>query len=94
MSSEKTQVQAQIVDFDGAPSESEGGDGDERLSWQPSVDGGDTDTGARARCKTCGNTVSQNYARVFGDNNDEISMCPECSTYREFKNGAFHRDSA
>lgn len=52
----------------------------ENTVWEP-------DTGARVQCKNCGKTVSQQWAKVNGDNNDEIHACPRCSTYREVEGG-------
>ncbi|WP_263020306.1 DUF7563 family protein [Natronobiforma cellulositropha] len=37
------------------------------------------------RCVTCGNQVTRQFARVFGDNRDVVHACPDCSTYREMK---------
>jgi predicted nucleic acid-binding Zn-ribbon protein len=36
-----------------------------------------------AKCQSCGMFVSQSFARVFGDNQDRVRGCPECSTFRE-----------
>ncbi|WP_290819088.1 hypothetical protein [Halovivax sp.] len=41
------------------------------------------------RCITCGNQVTRQFARVFGDNHDVVHACPECSTYREMKTSDF-----
>lgn len=30
------------------------------------------------RCKNCGNSVSQQYAKVMWDKEDEVPACPEC----------------
>lgn len=49
--------------------------------WTPS-------TGALTECDTCGNTVTSQFARVFGDNNDDVDHCPNCSVYREIHDGA------
>ena len=29
-------------------------------------------------CQNCGNVVSNNFARVYGDNNDDVHRCMEC----------------
>ena len=29
-------------------------------------------------CENCGSTVSDQFARVYGDNNDEVHRCMEC----------------
>lgn len=38
------------------------------------------------RCIECENKVTQQFARVFGDNYDNVYGCPECTTYRELAN--------
>lgn len=30
-------------------------------------------------CQGCGALVSDDYARVFGDNRDRVHACPDCS---------------
>ncbi|WP_245998472.1 DUF7563 family protein [Halalkalicoccus subterraneus] len=30
------------------------------------------------RCNRCDGYVSRDYARVFGDNHDQVSECPNC----------------
>ena len=40
-------------------------------------------------CVNCGNQVTRQFARVFGDNRDVVHACPECSTYREMKTADF-----
>lgn len=59
---------------------------DPTSSWEPGAQ--DTDT-SRPRCVTCGNHVTRQFARVFGDNGDVVHACPECSTYREMKTSDF-----
>ncbi|ELZ14338.1 hypothetical protein C479_00480 [Halovivax asiaticus JCM 14624] len=44
---------------------------------------------AAPNCVTCGNRVTRQFARVFGDNRDVVHACPECSTYREMKTSDF-----
>jgi hypothetical protein len=39
------------------------------------------------RCWTCGRNVSPTFARVFGDNQNEVYGCPGCSTFRELSGG-------
>jgi hypothetical protein len=29
-------------------------------------------------CQNCGNAVSDNFARVYGDNNDTVYRCMKC----------------
>ncbi len=42
---------------------------------------------AGARCRNCGTHVTQQFARVFGDNGDVVHGCPSCTTYREMQSG-------
>ena len=37
----------------------------------------------------CGNQVTRQVARVFGDNRDVVHACPDCATYREMKTSDF-----
>ncbi|MCU4754156.1 hypothetical protein OB919_19595 [Halobacteria archaeon AArc-curdl1] len=39
------------------------------------------------RCRNCGTHVTQQFARVFGDNGDVVHGCPSCTTYREMQSG-------
>lgn len=56
---------------------------DEKPKWNPQPDS-EPDTNARVPCENCNETVSKQFARVFGDNDDRvIHGCPSCSTYRE-----------
>ncbi|OVE86005.1 DUF7563 family protein [Natronolimnobius baerhuensis] len=41
------------------------------------------------RCVNCGNQVTPQFARVFGDNRDVVHACPDCATYREMKTSDF-----
>lgn len=50
--------------------------------WNP---GGD-DT--RRLCQNCGTRVTLQFARVFGDNDDIVHACTNCSTYREMHRNA------
>ena len=38
-------------------------------------------------CGNCGEAVSEAFARVFGDNADELDGCPECTVFREYSDG-------
>ncbi|MFP8957104.1 hypothetical protein ACLI4Y_10270 [Natrialbaceae archaeon A-CW3] len=53
-----------------------------RLTWTPKES---STTGTR--CKNCGTHVTQQFARVFGDNGDVVHGCPSCTTYREMQSG-------
>lgn len=48
---------------------------------------GDEHVGS-TRCRNCGTYVSSQFAKVFGDNEDEIHRCIECSTLRDLQQGA------
>lgn len=39
-------------------------------------------------CQSCGNRVSAEYARVFGNDENELYACPNCSTQRATARGA------
>lgn len=41
----------------------------------------------RVRCRSCGETVTPRFARVFGDNEDVIHACLMCTTGRELISG-------
>lgn len=43
----------------------------------------ESDAVGTAKCRSCGMVVSQSFARVFGDNQDRVQGCPECTTFRE-----------
>lgn len=62
---------------------------DEKPNWTPIENAEEQlDTNNRVRCGNCNETVSKQFARVFGNNDDEIDRCPDCATYREIKDGA------
>lgn len=44
-------------------------------------------TGTAPNCNVCGSTVSHRFAKIFGDNDDEIYGCLECSTKRVLHSG-------
>jgi len=39
-------------------------------------------------CQNCGQPVSDNFRRVFGDNDDEAHACYECESYAAISDGA------
>lgn len=39
-------------------------------------------------CHNCGSYVTKQFARVFGDNGDQVYGCLECSTMRELRDGS------
>ena len=44
-------------------------------------------TGTTPACNVCGSTVSHRFAKIFGDNDDEVYGCLECSTKRVLHSG-------
>lgn len=53
-------------------------------SQSPSVDANPGTT----QCRNCGAYVSSRFARVFGNNEDVVFGCIECSTLRDLQQGA------
>lgn len=47
-----------------------------------------TPPGPENRCWNCDGHVTAQFARVMGDNDDEVYMCPNCCGFRELSNGA------
>lgn len=45
-------------------------------------------------CRNCESKVSKEFGEVFGNNNDEVFKCLECSTSREVKDAAAYRPSS
>lgn len=45
------------------------------------------DWGTATRCSNCGRHVTGRFARVMGDNDNEVFGCPRCSGYRELTSG-------
>ena len=39
------------------------------------------------RCQSCGSFVTRDFARVFGNNQNEVYACLECTTSTEVKRG-------
>ena len=39
------------------------------------------------RCRNCDAHVTSRFARVFGDNGNEVHRCPDCSTNPERYDG-------
>jgi hypothetical protein len=46
-----------------------------------------SDTVAENRCRSCGAFVTRDFARVFGNNENEVFGCLECMTATEVKKG-------
>lgn len=47
----------------------------------------DAATGANATCTICGAFVTKDFARVFGDNDDEVHGCLECQDRTAIREG-------
>jgi len=45
-------------------------------------------TDERTACQNCGHYVTDTFRRVFGDNEDDLYGCLNCSTMRELRSGA------
>lgn len=41
-----------------------------------------------ARCRNCDSHVTVQFARVFGDNQNEVHSCIDCATNRDLYDGA------
>jgi len=39
------------------------------------------------RCRKCNSFISQQFARVFGDNQDRVHACIKCSTLHSLREG-------
>ncbi|SEO78234.1 hypothetical protein SAMN05216388_101939 [Halorientalis persicus] len=48
----------------------------------------DTTNETSTRCRNCGSYVTSAFARVFGDNEDHVYACLECSTMRSLRTGS------
>lgn len=44
-------------------------------------------TDSRRRCNNCGEFVTRQFVRVFGDNADEVYGCLSCGTARDLRDG-------
>lgn len=44
-------------------------------------------THAENRCRNCGSFVTRDFARVFGDNENQVFGCLDCMTATEVKKG-------
>lgn len=49
----------------------------------PAVHTTDPDRTVTNRCLACDAMVSAQFARVFGDNQNDVHGCPRCQTSRE-----------
>ncbi len=39
-------------------------------------------------CQNCGESVSEHFARVFGDNNNDVHACYSCTSHEAVTQGA------
>ncbi|WP_449289566.1 DUF7563 family protein [Natronomonas salsuginis] len=39
-------------------------------------------------CEQCGNSVSEQFARVFGDNSNTVHACYSCESHQAIERGA------
>jgi hypothetical protein len=46
-----------------------------------------TDRGRQNKCHNCNSFISQQFARVFGDNDDRAHACIRCSTLHSLRDG-------
>jgi DNA-directed RNA polymerase subunit RPC12/RpoP len=45
-------------------------------------------TSSETACDYCGNRLSDQYARVFGDQDDCVDRCPECDSEKRLSLGS------
>ena len=50
-------------------------------------------TSAENRCRSCGSFVTRDFARVFGNNQNEVYGCLDCMTATEVKKGGARAES-
>ncbi|WP_227353791.1 DUF7563 family protein [Haladaptatus salinisoli] len=60
-------------------------------SMQPT---GETTHPNEYRCRNCGAFVTQEFARVFGNNDDEVFGCLDCMSATKVKNGGASAEDA
>lgn len=46
-----------------------------------------TDAEPRQQCMNCGQFITRRFARVFGDNEDRVHACIQCSTLNSLREG-------
>jgi hypothetical protein len=47
----------------------------------------DGSTSGRSRCLKCGSYATERFVRVFGDNDNDLYACLECTTMRALRDG-------
>lgn len=71
--------------LDSAPEPAAGQDTMTARNWSPGSDA--------VECRNCGNFVTTQFGRTFGDDSDDVHRCFGCATTREiFNGGAAGRD--
>ncbi|WP_137290952.1 DUF7563 family protein [Natronorubrum halophilum] len=45
-------------------------------------------TTSRSACNHCGAYVTDQFCRVYGDNDDRVHRCGECDSYRRLTRGS------
>jgi hypothetical protein len=45
-------------------------------------------------CRRCGSFVTQEFTRVFGDNEGQVDGCVDCRSTRELTSGVTGRETA
>ena len=83
MSKSETDPQTDLSEFQTAAEIAE--EGYDKPEWTPMADDEEEKDDC---CQNCGNSVTLQFRRVFGDNDNVVHGCPDCSTYRELKDGA------
>lgn len=48
----------------------------------------DSTSETESRCWNCGAHVTPRFARVMGDNDNQVHACPRCNGFRELSEGA------
>ncbi len=57
---------------------------DDKPNWSPMADD-EPDCGNWARCEQCGSRISEDFKRVFGNNDNELEHgCRNCADYRQY----------
>lgn len=47
----------------------------------------------RTRCQNCHSFVSVRFARVFGNNDNQVYACPDCTTAQVLRDGVASEES-
>jgi hypothetical protein len=79
---------ARLTDF--TPPETEIADAPPEWSPQQAEDNAEN----QSQCQSCGNHVSRDFARVFGNNDGEVWACRDCTTATAIRGGATRSEDA